>query len=368
MDDWTYCRETLPKVSRTFALNISVLRGDLHKSILTAYLFCRTIDTIEDAPLLDPQKKISLLLQFADLIENKQLRDKYLPQWKKDCAIVDGSVQDLDLLAQVERVFNTFDKLKENHKDKIIATVSTMSKGMAFYQEKFSFDTITLLANENELEEYCYFVAGCIGEMLCNLFLEELPGLSPSARETMQRTAVSFGLGLQMTNISKDVVVDRGRGWSYVPESYITGNGLTVEEFNEGTNLTKNLDVLEGLLHKTVGHLQDALKFTLAIPRRNPAIRLFCIWPLWMAMETVAVLHNNRALLTSDDPVKISRQTVRKILRRTPLYVFSNTLLNRSFNGILKHGEFAYPPHFNPNNLKERLSRIPLGSSTGQRK
>ena len=30
----------------------------------------------------------------------------------------------------------------------------------------------------------------------------------------------------------------------------------------------------------TTGHLQDALKFTLAIPRRESSIRLFCIWPM----------------------------------------------------------------------------------------
>ncbi|MBT5375365.1 MAG: squalene/phytoene synthase family protein, partial [Nitrospinaceae bacterium] len=55
MDDWTYCVKTLPKVSRTFALNISVLKGDLHRSILVAYLFCRIVDTVEDAAELDPK-------------------------------------------------------------------------------------------------------------------------------------------------------------------------------------------------------------------------------------------------------------------------------------------------------------------------
>ena len=66
MDDWNYCVSTLPKVSRTFALNISVLKGDLHKSILVAYLFCRTIDTVEDAYKLDASLKTQLLLRFAD--------------------------------------------------------------------------------------------------------------------------------------------------------------------------------------------------------------------------------------------------------------------------------------------------------------
>ena len=62
MNDWNYCQEILPKVSRTFALNICCLKNDLHKAVLSAYLFCRVIDTVEDAPKLDASKKIDLLI------------------------------------------------------------------------------------------------------------------------------------------------------------------------------------------------------------------------------------------------------------------------------------------------------------------
>ena len=198
-------------------------------------------------------------------------------------------------------------------------------------------------------------MAGAIGEMLSNLFIEELPGLSDRNREIMQAHAVSFGLGLQMTNISKDILVDRGRGWSYIPQSFITEKGLTVEEFNTGVSEKMNLEILERLLHKTTGHLQDALKFTLAIPKSESSIRIFCIWPLWMALETVATLHNNEALFKSDDPVKISRQTIRKILRRTRLFVHSDTLLKWSFSRIQKRARLFNPPVFRLHKLKSRL-------------
>ncbi|OGW15705.1 MAG: squalene/phytoene synthase, partial [Nitrospinae bacterium RIFCSPLOWO2_12_FULL_47_7] len=292
LDDWNYCVKTLPRVSRTFALNISVLRGNLHRSILTAYLFCRIIDTVEDAGKLDPRTKIKLLLEFSRLIWDPQYRATKLSSWIKECEVVDGSPNDLDLLSQTARVFNVFDSLPESHRNQIVPSVSEMARGMAYFQKKFDGSRLTLLEDENELEEYCYYVAGAVGEMLCNLFFVELPDLSEKSRETMKHTAVSFGLGLQLTNISKDVMVDRSRGWSYVPKSFIIQNGLTVDEFNSGN--AKNLVIMEQLLKKTIGHLQDALRFTLAIPRQEFSLRLFCIWPLWMAMETVAVLHNNQ--------------------------------------------------------------------------
>lgn len=360
MNDWDYCVKTLPRVSRTFALNISVLRGEIHRSVLTAYLFCRTIDTVEDAGRLNSEIKIRLLLEFARLIENPAYRKTALQQWIKDCEVVDGSPNDLDLLSHNQRVFNIFDSLQESHRQQIIPSVAKMARGMAYFQKRFRQDKLTPLENEDELEEYCYFVAGAVGEMLCNLFLLELPHISPEAREIMKKNAVSFGLGLQMTNISKDVVVDRQRGWSYIPEGIILEKGITVEEFHSGVSMEKNLEILEKLLRKTTGHLQDALKFTLAIPWYKVSLRLFCIWPLWMAMETVAVLHNNPSLLASSAPVKISRGTVRRILLTTPWFAFSDFLLNRSFENIFRTRNLQNPPHFNLENLQQRLKKIPL--------
>jgi len=360
MDDWTYCVQTLPKVSRTFALNISVLRGELHRSILIAYLFCRTVDTVEDAAKLDPKMKIRLLKEFSRLIEDRDYREKNLAPWIEECAAVDGTANDLDLLHQVDRVFNVFDALPKNHQDQIIPSVSKMAKGMAFFQNRFQFGEITPLENIQDLEEYCYFVAGVVGEMLCNLFFQKLPGLPESARKIMRQNAVSFGLGLQMTNISKDIIADRNRGWSYIPRSIILEKGLTMDEFHSGASMDKNLQILEGLLSKTNSHLHDALKFTLALPRTEIALRLFCIWPLWMAVKTVSVLHNNPELLNSNAQVKISRSTVKRILFGTPLIVWSNSLLEYSFANIINDKAFQNPPPFDLQGLKSRLEKIPL--------
>ena len=358
MDDWTYCQQTLPKVSRTFALNIKTLQGEPHRSVLLAYLFCRTVDTVEDAAELDPKIKIKLLLEFSRLIENREYRFGHIDSWLEDCATVDGSTNDLDLLRNIKRVFNVFDSLKSNYQDQIIPAVSKMAKGMAHFQGRFQFGKITPLENEEDLEEYCYFVAGVVGEMLCDLFLQKLTTLPESARRIMKENAVSFGLGLQMTNISKDVMADRKRGWSYIPQSLIAANGLTVDEFHSGKSVEKNLQILEKLLFKTNGHLHDALKFILAIPRTELSLRLFCIWPLWMAMKTVAALHNNPALLSSSAPVKISRSQVKRILLTTPLIAWSNFILKNSFDNILK--EFKSPPEFDLKSLHQRLAKISL--------
>jgi farnesyl-diphosphate farnesyltransferase len=363
-DDWQYCVQALPKVSRTFALNIAVLRGEIHRSVLISYLFCRIVDTVEDAAELDSGVKIKLLLEFARILEDPAHRKKALPQWVTDIAVVDGSTNDLELLSQTTRVFNIFDNLKESYQQQIIPSVSKMARGMAHFQKRFEQGKMTPLEDEEELEEYCYFVAGLVGEMLCNLFLLELPYISEKSKETMRENAVSFGLGLQMTNISKDIVADRERGWSYIPKGLIKEKGLTLEEFHAGVSIEKNLEILEKLLQKTTGHLEDALKFSMAIPNHKMSLRLFCIWPLWMAMETVAALHNNPNLLTSSAPVKISRSTVKRILWSTPLFAYSDFLLQRSFQNIFASRDLQRSARFNLEKLKKRLEKIPLASAT----
>ena len=63
-----------------------------------------------------------------------------------------------------------------------------MAQGMAYFQKKFDVEKITLLEDVKELEEYCYFVAGAVGEMLCNLFINEITNLPESNKKIMEQT------------------------------------------------------------------------------------------------------------------------------------------------------------------------------------
>ena len=44
-----YCRAVLPRVSRTFALNIRLLDGTLGEAVRVGYLLCRAADALEDS-------------------------------------------------------------------------------------------------------------------------------------------------------------------------------------------------------------------------------------------------------------------------------------------------------------------------------
>lgn len=70
-----------------------------------------------------------------------------------------------------------------------------------------------VLADEDELIAYAYGVAGTVGELLCALF-----GVSAAAQ---LRRGVALGIGMQLTNIVRDVVEDAGRGRIYLPAAWL---------------------------------------------------------------------------------------------------------------------------------------------------
>ena len=46
--DRAWCRAALPRVSRTFALNIRVLSDPFRERVEAGYLLCRAADALED--------------------------------------------------------------------------------------------------------------------------------------------------------------------------------------------------------------------------------------------------------------------------------------------------------------------------------
>ena len=58
--DEAYQSHTLLHVSRTFALTIPQLPAGLREAVSTAYLLCRSADTIEDEPTLRGHREAAL--------------------------------------------------------------------------------------------------------------------------------------------------------------------------------------------------------------------------------------------------------------------------------------------------------------------
>jgi farnesyl-diphosphate farnesyltransferase len=312
----------LNRVSRTFALNIRILPGPLRDQVLHAYLYCRMADTLEDDPALPASDKIRLLHAFAALFAANRPEAEAQEAFEAFPGLLPASWKGSEdweriLLERAPIVLRAFPAFPAPARAAIARCVTEMCGGMADFarrREERSASGRALIETLSELDEYCYYVAGTVGVMLCDLFVAHAK--IPAERASRLRAlCVSFGLGLQLTNILKDVRDDGERGVSWLPPGYGYAE----------------------ILAKARGHLEEALEYTLLIPRTQRRLRLFCLWPLFMAAETLALLGAQRD--GAGARVKMSRARVARILLRTRLLYFSNAWLRAEFRRHL-----ALPP------------------------
>ena len=72
------------------------------------------------------------------------------------------------------------------------------------------------------------------------------------------------------------------------------------------------------LLLLGVGRCEEAWPYVLALPSQQVRLRLACVWPLLLALDTLAMLGDvGSPLLTPEQPVKVTRQSVYELLATT---------------------------------------------------
>lgn len=115
---------------------------------------------------------------------------------------------------------------------------------------------------DEELELYCYRVAGTVGLMMCAV-------LGVDDRAAFAR-AIDLGLGMQLTNICRDVLEDAERGRVYLPRDRLVAHGLTAEQLLDGSAPRERVSrVVVELLTLADGYYASARCGYAAIPLRS---------------------------------------------------------------------------------------------------
>jgi farnesyl-diphosphate farnesyltransferase len=328
--DRAFCDAMLPRVSRTFAICIRLLPSDLEHPVLVAYLLCRIADTIEDTPDIPPVEKDRLFTHFSQCLEPAG------PDAGVLGAKFSDPVNDEQVLARdADMVLREFRRLPPSQQDAIRPWVREMSAGMAeFVRRDEDGRHLATLATVEELDRYCYYVAGTVGHLLSRLFRLHDPSPDPDRYDRLDALATSFGLGLQLTNIIKDVADDRRRGWSFVPRQLCDDVGIEPGELQDEEHRDEGRRVMRLLIEKTKGHLGDALRYSTTLPRRQYGIRLFCLTSLYFAVRTLHLAERDPRLLDPAHKVKISRGEVYRTIAMTRLIASSNVLVRAYFRRL----------------------------------
>ena len=325
ISDEAYQAQILPHVSRTFALTIPQLPPALRTAVTSAYLLCRIADTIEDEPALSPPETLAFLQRLSAVVAGEGdpvalsreigqlLSNRTLPAER-------------DLVNNMDRVINMTARLGEAPRLAIQRCVGLMCYGMPRFQFNAS---LRGLAHSGDLDDYCYYVAGVVGEMLTDLFCDYSADIARN-RPALSAAAASFAQGLQMTNILKDVWEDRSRGACWLPQEVFTRHGIDLAQLTPEPFDARFAAGFRELIAVAHAHLRNALDYTLLIPGKETGIRRFCLWAIGLAVLTLRKIERNPRF-TAGAQVKVTRSAVTMTRLLTNVSVRNDWMLRRLF-------------------------------------
>lgn len=315
----------LQGVSRTFALTIPALPVALRAPISNGYLLCRIIDTIEDDPGLNLEQKCNFSRQFVRVVRGESSASEFARELgpRLTDAIIPSEKELIHYTAEVVRITHG---LNATQYEALTNCVETMAKGMMYFQTRQS---LSGLRDVPEMEQYCYHVAGVVGEMLTQLYCDYSPRIAVN-RDALMRLSVSFGQGLQMTNIIKDIWDDRRRGACWLPRNLFNRHGIELSELSAGMNSRAFEEGLNELIAIAHQRLYEALEYALLLPRNETGIRNFCLMAILMAVRTLKKVHQNQSF-NEGLGVRISRTEVRRVMLLCRMNARSNIMLRGLF-------------------------------------
>jgi farnesyl-diphosphate farnesyltransferase len=183
------------------------------------------------------------------------------------------------LLRQLPELLELLDASRA--KDRLEWVWEHILHGQIFDLMRFGADTAPLSAEE--LDEYTFLVAGCVGEFWTRLCADSLADFTNSSVENLVPDGIAYGKGLQLVNILRDRKGDAEIGRVYAPD----------ERFDEIKTSAR-------------AGLEAGLRWVGAV--NNGRVRFACLPPAKIGLETL------EGIRVDSGPVKISREAVRRVL------------------------------------------------------
>ncbi|MFA6328730.1 MAG: squalene/phytoene synthase family protein [Candidatus Micrarchaeia archaeon] len=322
MNDMEKCWGILPDVSRSFALCIRILPSPLNGQMMVSYLVFRVIDTIEDssAPL---EAKKGMFAEFLSLLSGRKADDAASAACAKRMLAGLDYTYEKGLLEELPCLVRAYSSLPSGARKAIIRRARVMARGMCEFQKK----PIETFADQ---DRYSYYVAGIIGHLFNDL-LEFNGIITRKLKRQLSRYARQFGLALQKVNILRDIADDVASHRYYWPKRLLAKYGLSYSDICSAKNREKALAVLQEQIKDARAYIDSAMQYILLLPKKALQVRMFCLIPLFMAIESYVKCMGNADVFEQGKKVKISRERVGDIVAKSGMWGADNGRLVKWF-------------------------------------
>jgi farnesyl-diphosphate farnesyltransferase len=276
----------------------------LRAPIGLAYLLARTSDTIADSGGAPSEVRLRHLAAFEKMAV-EGCRDGLDALQREITPIAEG---ERILIQQVSACLDWLEAQSASDRAEICDVLRKIVRGQTLDLQRFpatANGAVTALQTADELEEYTYLVAGCVGEFWTRICSQHLPGYSATPEAELCRLGINFGKGLQLVNVLRDLPADLATGRCYLPAQELASAGLSPAELL--VEPSRALPVFQAWVAHAREYLDDGREY---ISRLRPArIRIGCFLPWRLGVKTLNLISSQNPLQTVER-VKVSRGAV----------------------------------------------------------
>lgn len=220
------CKSMMKKGSSSFYHAFKFLPKKQREAVYVIYSFCRMIDDAVDEPENSPYTLDELEQQFDQLEE------------------AEGHF----IWPALRWLLSEYDLSKEPYYIQI--------SGQRLDYIRTSYQTM------EELEDYCYRVAGSVGEML-------IPVLSDNADQEVIEAGISLGKAMQIVNIIRDIGADQSLGRRYVPIEIMEKHSYQEQDWKNQVVNGELRGVIEALTDQADTWFSHGMRYIDAYPPKS---------------------------------------------------------------------------------------------------
>ncbi len=243
------CRQVTAQYAKTFYLGTLLMPLEKRQAIWAIYLWCRQTDELVDGP------------------QATMTTPETLDRWEEHLeSIFAGHPIDNADVALVDTL-QRFPMDIQPFRDMIAG------QRMDLYRDRYQ--------TFEELDLYCYRVAGTVGLMSSTVLGYDLSGgtapWQPDTIRIPKQEAIALGIANQLTNILRDVSEDADRGRIYLPLEDLARFNYTEADLFNGVNDERWQGLIRFEIQRARRYFDDAERGIRALNRDAR-------WPVWTAL------------------------------------------------------------------------------------
>jgi len=326
----------LETTSRSFYPTLKYLPKKIRGQIGLLYLLARVADTIADSKVGETEELIEALTQYNDVAQG---RKQDLPDLM-ELAKIQSNPDEGELLRNVQKVVDALSVYEKDDQVRMLECLDIIVSGQIMDLQRFGIaregGNISSLQSEEELDDYTFRVAGCVGVFWTKMSLAHMMKISKEKEELFFENGIRFGKALQMINILRDIPEDLRFGRCYIPGHRLEEHGLTPSDLLDSSNIEKFRPLYDRYLDLTSEHLDAAVEYIRMIPDRQLRLKAASMLPVLIGQRTVTLLREGN-ILDSEEKIKITRDEMKgyfkKLLRALIIPGGVQRLLAKNKNG-----------------------------------